>query len=329
MGTGSMCIDVHNIFHSGTGFLDCPFHCGSSSHSVLCRRSDVVSITGGTISDYLCQNVCSSCLCVFQILQNNHTSALAHDKSITVFVKGNGATLRILTSGQSSQCCESSYTDGADTALGSACQHYVCITGLDASVSLTNRMRSGCTGSYYVKTLTFQAISDGNISCCHIGNHHGHHQRIHTIRSFFYQFGILFFHYLKTSDTGTDRASYTIWVFFAHIKSCLFHGLFCCCHCILGKRLHSLCCLKIHVFFCNKSFDFCCHMRFILRSVKFGNCGKSMISCFNVIKILFYIQSHGSDGSHTGYYYSSHQIAIPPSTLIICPVIYAAFSDAR
>ena len=265
MGTGSMCIDVHNIFHGCTGFLDCPFHGGSSSHSVLCRRSDVVSITGGTITDYLCQNVCSSCLCMFQILQNNHTSALAHDKSIAVFVKGNGAALRILASGQSRQCCESSYTDGADTALGSACQHYVCITGLDASVSLTNRMRSGCTGSYHVQALTFQAVSDGNISCCHIGNHHGNHQRIHTVRSFFYQFGILFFHYLQTSDTGTNRASYTIRVFFTHIKSCLRKSLFGCCHCILGKRLHSLCCLEIHIFFGYKSFDLCCHMSFILR----------------------------------------------------------------
>ena len=67
--------------------------------SVLCRGSDVEGVTGGAVSHYLCQDIGSSCLCVFQGLQNYNAGSLTHNKSISVLVKGDGCPCLLYTSG--------------------------------------------------------------------------------------------------------------------------------------------------------------------------------------------------------------------------------------
>ena len=78
---------------------------------------------------------------------------------------------------------------------------------------------------------------------------------------------------------------------------------------ILGKWLHSSCCLKIHSVFCLKIFYLCCNLYFIFCGVEFGNLSDSHFSFFDAAPELLYRISDRSHCSKSCHYNPSLHIS--------------------
>ena len=70
----------------------------------------MVGITGGSVSCQFSVDPGSSLSGMLQRFQNNHACALTHDKSVSVFIKRNGGSQRILRSAEGCQRSESRNT---------------------------------------------------------------------------------------------------------------------------------------------------------------------------------------------------------------------------
>ena len=289
MCAGSMCIDVCHIFWLNSCLFNCIFHRSCSSGSVLNRRSDVVCIRSCTVSHDFSENMRASCLRMLEFFQNNNACTFTQNKAVSFLIKRNGTSLWICGSRKRSQSCETAYSDWSNCRLCTARKHHICIAALNTSVGLTDAVCSCRTGCHYINIFSSQAKLNGYISCCHIGNHHRHHQRTHTVWSFLQVFLMLTLDCLKASDTGTNGASNCKRIFLFHIKPGLLHRLFCSCHCILAKQFHSPCILRVHIFLRLKIFYFCCQMYFKIRRIKMGNLSKPCLSFFQSVPKFLYI----------------------------------------
>ena len=87
MGACSVGIDIINLLRSHIRFLHGKLHSHSRAFSVLCRGSDVVCVSGRSVSHQLCVDLRASGLGMFQLFQDNDTRSLAQDKSVSVLVK--------------------------------------------------------------------------------------------------------------------------------------------------------------------------------------------------------------------------------------------------
>ena len=121
-----------------------------------------------TIANQFRIDSCSSRLCMLQFLENYDSGTLTKHEATSVFVKRNGCPGSIFCFGQCCKCCKTSHSCRTDTALGSSCQHHLCITILNCTECITNAVRSGCTGSHNIRTFAAQSKLNRNISGGHI-----------------------------------------------------------------------------------------------------------------------------------------------------------------
>ena len=117
------------------------------------------SICSCTVSHNLCQDIGISLFGMLKLFQNNHTCTLAHNKTASVFIKRNGCTQRILTCAQCSKACKACDTDRADSSLCTTGKHYICITILNGTESISDTMCSCRTCRYHVGAFSFSPVA--------------------------------------------------------------------------------------------------------------------------------------------------------------------------
>ena len=180
MCSGSVCINIIYLRRCNTCFLHGIFHSTCGAASVLGRRCDMECVCSCTVSHNLCQDIGISLFGMLQFFQNNHTCTLAHYKTASVFIKRNGCTQRIFTCTQCSKTCKARDTDRADSSLCTTGEHYICITILNGTKSISDAMCSCRTCCYHVGTFSLCTGSDRNISGCHVCDHLRNKKRIHS-----------------------------------------------------------------------------------------------------------------------------------------------------
>ena len=85
--SGAVCIDIGYILHLKPGILHRVSHRSRSSGSVLCGRSDVVSVVSSTVSYYLGKDLSSSCLSMLELLENYDTGTFTDNESVSVLIE--------------------------------------------------------------------------------------------------------------------------------------------------------------------------------------------------------------------------------------------------
>ena len=201
MGTCSMCIDIFNLGWLYTRFFHGKFHCSGRSCPILCRGCDMKCICCCTITNQFCINSGTSCFCMFQFFKNNDSGTFPKYKATSVFIKRNGRSCGIFCFSKCGKCGKPGYTGWADTAFGSSRQHNLCIPVLNRTERIADTVCSRSAGCYNVSTFAAKPKLNGDISCCHIGDHHRHHQRINFSRSLRDDFFIVIFNLRKASDS--------------------------------------------------------------------------------------------------------------------------------
>ena len=135
------------------------------------------------------------------VLQEQRFRRFPKYKATSVFIKRNGRSCGIFCFSQCGKCGKPGYTGWADTAFGSSCQHNLCIPVLNRTERIADTVCSRSAGCYNVSTFAAKPKLNGDISCCHIGDHHRHHQRINFSRSLRDDFFIVIFNLRKASDS--------------------------------------------------------------------------------------------------------------------------------
>ena len=311
MGAGAVGIDIVNILRSHACILHGVLHGTGCAASVLCRGSDVEGVTGGAVSNYLCQDIGSSGLCMFQGLQHYHAGSLAHNKTISVLVKGDGCPGSVLCGVQGCKGGKSRNADRGNAGLCSAGHHHVRLAVLNGTERLTDGMGSGCACSYHVEAFSLKPELDGNIACGHVAYHEWHQKGVHTAGSLLVKLLYILFHGLERADAGSHAHAYSVGILLLHINAGLLQGFLGCCHRKLRKCLHTAGCLGIHVLFWIKSLYLCCQLALIIGCIKISNGADSNCLILKSLPEALHIISNGSNGTHTGYYYSCfHTISL-------------------
>ena len=283
-----MSIDISNLFLCNACVSHSIFHSLRSTGTVIRRGSNMISVTGTTVAHHFTVNLCTTAQRVLQLLKYYDTCTLAHYKTASVLIERNGASCRVFVGGQCSQSSKSGDTDGGNTALCTAGYHNLRLSMLNGAESLSDGIGSCGTCGYYVNALTLQPKLNGYITCCHIGNHQGNHQRINSGWTFFQKLSMLSFNRLQGTDAGAYGHTHTKRIFLFHIKTGILHSLFSCCHGILTEQLHTLCSLGVHVSLCIEVFYFCRKLAFVLACIKFGNGSETDFVCFDSFPEIFY-----------------------------------------
>ena len=273
------------------------------------------SISCCTVTDKLGVDPCASCLRMLQFLKDHDAGTFTKHKTTSVFVKRDRCSCGIFCFGKGSKGSKTCNTCRADTAFRSTCQHDLGIPVLDRAECITNAMSSGSTGCHNICTFAAESELNGDISCCHVGDHHRYHQRIYFSRSFGEDFFIVILYLRKTSDTGANNNTHTERILFFHIKASILKSFFCCCHCILAEWIHTSCGSRIHMIFCIKIFNFCCDLYLVICCIKFCDRSDADFSFTDSCPEILNIISNRSNGAKSGYNYSSlTHMTIPPST---------------
>ena len=230
MGAGAVGIDIVNILCRDACILHGVLHGTGCAASVLCRGSDVECVTGGAVSHYLCQNIGSSGLCVFQGLQYYHAGSLAHNKTISVLVKGDGCPGSVLCGVQGCKGCKARNADWGNAGLCTAGHHYIRLAVLNGPECLTDGMSSGCACSYNVEAFSLKSELDGNIACGHVAYHKRYQKGIHTAGSLLVKLLHILFHGLERADAGSHAHAYAVRILLLHINTGLLQGFLGCSH---------------------------------------------------------------------------------------------------
>ena len=157
-------------------------------------------VSGGPIAHQLRIDPRAPRKCMLKLLQYHHACALAQYKTAPVFVKGNGRPSRVCLFCQSRQRLEACHAGGADTALRTACQHDIRVIVLDSPERVADAVGSGRAGCHHIGAFSAQSQLDGDIACCHIGNHFRHHQGRYPLYIPLQDFCVLALHCLQGAD---------------------------------------------------------------------------------------------------------------------------------
>mmetsp|Transcript_919 Transcript_919/g.1908 ORF Transcript_919/g.1908 Transcript_919/m.1908 type:complete len:261 (+) Transcript_919:498-1280(+) len=163
-------------------------------------------IAGQGPSEVFCQDCSSTGLCVLQALQDQHSSSLTHDKSITVIVPWSGSTLWLVAAlGESTACHESSQSNWDDWSLGTTSDNDICIPVTDVVCCCHKGIIGSGTGSGDGVIWTHQPLIDGQQSSTHVSDGIWDKERTHLLISFLHQVGHSVLENLESSHTGTDE----------------------------------------------------------------------------------------------------------------------------
>ena len=228
-------------------------------------------ISGGTISNQLCVNPCVSFPGMLQFFQNKDPGTFPKNKAFSVYIKGNGRPKRICFLRKRRKSLKSCNTCRTNTAFCSAGKHNLRVPILNGAECVADAVCSGSTCRHNIGAFSTYPQLNGNISCCHIGNHSRNHQRIYPICPSFQNFCVFLFNGRKTANSGSHDYTGTKQIFFCQIEAGILQGLLCCCDCILGKQFHPSCRFCIHFLFPMEIFYLSCKLYFKILRIKSGN----------------------------------------------------------
>ena len=205
---GAVRIHIIHLLRIQSGIVQGHIESTSGAFPAGRRRSNVISITRGAVTDQLGQDRRTAPLGVFEFFQDQDAGAFRHHKPVTVLVERTAGMERIVvTLAHGLFRAETGKTETGDRGFRAAGDHHIGIAAPHRAVGFPDRMGSRGTGGNRRKVGSFGAVTHRNGSGTHIGNHHGDQKRGYSSRTFGQQDFTLFFERSHPADTAADTDS--------------------------------------------------------------------------------------------------------------------------
>ena len=171
-----MGIHVHNVFWREVRFFECLGDGSSSASTLGVRLGNMVAVAAQTGTGIAAKDCCATCSCMSLRLQDDDSSALAHDEAVTVNVVGARGCLRvIIPGGECSHLSKARHGDWVNCGLGSTSNHDVSAPSLNHPCGIGNRFGTRGTGAYGgVNSGAGSEFKTNNCSGT-VGHNHGDH----------------------------------------------------------------------------------------------------------------------------------------------------------
>mmetsp|Transcript_23371 Transcript_23371/g.32745 ORF Transcript_23371/g.32745 Transcript_23371/m.32745 type:complete len:209 (-) Transcript_23371:585-1211(-) len=170
VGGRTVSINVGNFCLVHTTHVHRHFHSSGQSPSFGCRCSNVMSITGGTISYQFTVNLGTTFLSRFQTFNDNNTSTFTHDESSAISIEWARSSLGIIikVSVHSLHSAESSKAQGSYGCFCTTCNHLISMPIDNHTHSFTNGMTSGSTGRNNTIVRSFTSTFNSDNTRCRV-----------------------------------------------------------------------------------------------------------------------------------------------------------------
>ncbi len=245
--------------------------------------------------------------------EDDHPSPFAHDEAISLLIEGTtGGSWVLVIRAQGAGGIKAGNSERCNGAFAATGQHHFTIPTLDDTISITHRLGAGGTSSDAIAGRPLQAKGDGDLTGTHIADHHWYEEGAYSLRAFFPEQRCLRFHGLEPAYTGTDvdaDAGFvdTIKIDFGVLKGQGRRG-----YGELGKPVHALGFLFVHVDSWVKVFDLSGNLRGKASRVKASDFSYSGLPSEQRCPKIAMPNANGRDCSETSYNYPSHH-ALPLS----------------
>ena len=262
----------------------------------------MICIRVRAIAYNLCIDMSTTLLSMLQSLQNNNTGALAHNKSAAVGVKWTGSMswIIIVVHAQSLHSTEACYSSRRNTCFSTACQHYICITTLQYTESITNIIGTSSTGSYNTAAWPLQAKGNGYMASSHIANHHRNEEWADTGRSLVKQLLILAMHGLNAANTAAYESTDSFQIFLLQIQLGILNSQLSCCHSKLSITINTLGFLLVHIIGWVKILNLAGNLCLVLCCIEAGNFINTIFSGHHGIPECLFADTYRAYNAQTG-----------------------------
>ena len=277
----------------------------------------MVPVSGGSVTDHLCQNIGSAAHRMTKLFNNQHTGTFRHDETITVTIKRTAGMQRIIVAGgQGFKRTETCQTHGDNARFGTTGDHHIGIITFDHPIGFTDGVASGGTCSCQTEIRTAHAVTYGNVSGSNITDHHGDQKRRNPSGTAVEQHFVFPFQSTETADTAGDDHAVTVAVGTAfagfNIESGIAQSLFSSDHCILGIQIHVTCFFRGDVLGNVQIFDLTGNMGTVCRGIKTGDLTETATAVDQRIPKIRHVVTdtgkHAATGNnHSSFIHKLHQ----------------------
>ena len=158
-----------------------------------------------------------------------------------------------------------------------------------------------------------QAISDGDLSSCHVRNHHRNEKRADLRRSLVEKFLVLAVHRLDATDAGANERTDALPVLFFEIELRILDGELRRCNSELRIAIHTLRFLLVDVRGRIEVRDLARNLRVAARCIEMRDLIDAVLSCKKRLPEGFLADADRRDRAQTRYDYTIAQAMTPHS----------------
>ena len=196
-----MRIDVAHLLRLHFRVIQRVHHDAKSSITVLCRLSNVVSISAHPVAHNLRQNFPSTAAGKFQFFQYQNPRAFSDDKPIPPGIPRTAGFLRrIISRGKCPHGCESAHSHRSNGRFCPARNHGVGVASRNDLVGISHRVSAGCASRTGGLVRTLRVVPDADMSGRQVHDCRGNKKRRNLARASVQQVGMLPLDDIESSD---------------------------------------------------------------------------------------------------------------------------------
>ena len=286
----------------------------------------MVGVAVGTVAHHLSVDVCAAGLGVLQLLEDQHTAALAHDEAAAPCVEGQAGRVGVGGGGKGLHAGKAADAQRADAALCAAADHDRLIAIPDAVEGVAHGVGAAGAGRHRAGADALEAEADGDLGRCHVGDGHGDEVGADLFHPLLLAPGVLLLNGGQTADAAGHDDADVLGLRLA-VDAAVLNGLGGSAQCQQGEAGHLAGLFFVHDGLGVEVLDLARQLALELAGVELGDGADAALACAGggpavggVITKRVHGSQTGDDDSAFFHRKSSFYIAMPPSTQSTCPV---------
>src|SRR5208283_1842071 len=211
---GAVSVDIVDFVGADAGVAGGVAHDAEAAFVLGSGLRHVVGIAGHAIAGNFGEDGSAAPAGVFEFFENQDARALAHDKTVTIFVPGTAGFFRfVIAGGKRAHGGEAADAHLGDGGFGAAGDHHIGVIVLDDAEGIADGVSAGGAGRGRGLVRSLGAKTHGDVAGGEVDDGRGNKKRGNLSRAAFDEGGVFAFDDVETADAGTDMNTDPLGVF--------------------------------------------------------------------------------------------------------------------